>query len=276
MLVKLIAHEFKATWRILALLDAVLLVIGIAGFILLHSLTLFRLPENASDARSAALVSSYFTWFIFYVIAVMAANIGTLIYLVVRYYRSLYSPEGYLTFTLPVATPDLLHARMITGYIWLCVAYLLTGLSLLLMFSGFFGSLSTLLKEEFPLREIAEAFSFIRAGGVFLTLLYAIVKPLSTLMVLYLCVSVGQLWQKHKIAGAILCYIGLHTLGRTVSTVTTFYSMFRSFGTDFMQTPDISSYYAGSILAQLIACVIVVCASYLVIRYINEKHVNLD
>ncbi len=59
-----------------------------------------------------------------------AIVIITVVFLIMRTYRSLYSDEGYLTFTLPVKNSTILNAKILTGAVWmaasLIVAYLVT------------------------------------------------------------------------------------------------------------------------------------------------------
>lgn len=272
MLGKLIKHEFKATWKVLGLLDGALVVLGLIGFLVMGTMKGFLESNSGNNGLSGLIVASYITWFILYFLAIFAANLGTTIYLTIRYYRSMYSTEGYLTFTLPVRTGDLLHARMISGIVWSLLSFTLTAVSIFFMCTGFVSQLPP--DEQAEIFEgFAEILDVINGGTIALALFTGIFSVVQGLLFLYFCVSVGQLWQKHKIAGAVLCFIITNAVTRTVMSIATIGRMFAI--TSFMQF-DIENYYNGTLIITLVYSLLTGVIFYLVIRYINEHRVNLD
>lgn len=269
MLGKLIRHEFRATWKVLLLMDAVLLCVGIFGFFVLS--TVANLNKRNNDDYIGVIVTSYFLWFVLYMLAIFAANLGTLIFLTIRYYRNLYSAEGYLTFTLPVETKDLLHAKMINGYIWMFAGTLLTAFSVFLMVMGLMSGVDPYERAQI-LSELSEIAVSLSPGMYVMFSLLGLIGPLQILMTVYFCITVGQLWQKHRIAGAVLCYVGLTFVSRTLHTFTTI----GRFLTRFNQIEDaFEQYYLGTLGYSLGFAVIFCVVSYLVIRWINANKVNL-
>ena len=272
MLGKLIKHEFKATWRVLGLLDGALVVLGLIGFLVMGTIKGFTESDIRNEGLQGLIVASYITWFALYFLAIFAANLGTVIFLMIRYYRSMYSTEGYLTFTLPVKTSQLLHAKLITGYLWALFSYLLTGLSVFFMGAGAVSQLPPKEQEE-VFEGLMELLSFFKAGTVALGAVTLLCSVLQGLLFLFFRISVGQLWQKHKIAGAILCFVITSAVTRAVMSIAT---IGRLFAISSLMSFDVESYYSGTLAITLVYSLISGVLFYLVIRYINDHRVNLD
>ena len=272
MLGKLIKHEFKATWKVLGLLDGALIVLGLIGFLVMGTMKGF-LESNQGDQGIAGLITaSYVTWFLLYFLSIFAANLGTAIFLTIRYYRSMYSAEGYLTFTLPVRTSELLHARMITGYFWTLLSLLLTGLSVFFMCTGFVSQLPPEDQEEI-FEGVMEILDVLNGGTIALAVVAGAVSVMQGLLFLFFCISVGQLWQKNKIAGAVLCFIITNAVTRAVMSIAT---IGRLFAIQSLMKFDLENYYTGTLVISLVYSLISGVLFYLVIRYINDHRVNLD
>ena len=118
MLGKLLKHDFIAAWKVPVILDAALIVFGIMTAALIQAI-----PHMDSSLSMSLFTFSFFGS---YYIGIIAANIVTLIFLVIRYYRNLYTAEGYLTFTLPVHTDLIVLSKVITGSVWMCLSYFST------------------------------------------------------------------------------------------------------------------------------------------------------
>ena len=127
MLGKIMKHDFRATWRYFLLIDMVTLLIGVFAAIVGYSVA------GVMDELSETMGILLFFCVIAFAFAMFSSTIVTTIYNVVHYYRSLYTAEGYLTFTLPASTTEIISAKMLTAIIWqaldgLCV--LISGLLL--------------------------------------------------------------------------------------------------------------------------------------------------
>ena len=128
MLGKLIKHEFDATWRVPVALEAVLIVLGIMG-----AITLGNIP-SVDDSVGVSIIMFLLT--AIYYVGIIAANIVTMVYLVMRYYRNLYTSQGYLTFTLPVRTDQIITAKVVTGWVWMLLCFICTILSVMIAAIG--------------------------------------------------------------------------------------------------------------------------------------------
>ena len=101
MLGKLLKQDFRATARIMLPLYAAVPVLG------LFTNLITRLCENQNGfliRAIGALVSFVFS------LSLIAAVVTTVVLMILRFYRNLMTDEGYLMFTLPVSTTELIFS----------------------------------------------------------------------------------------------------------------------------------------------------------------------
>ena len=107
MLGKLIKNEFKA---------------GI------HSIAFIYLAAIAAAAVMAVSLSFDITMMVavsmvaIFVIAI-AIVVITFLFLIINFNKTLYKDQGYLTFTLPITSGQLLFAKALCSFIWLVISY---------------------------------------------------------------------------------------------------------------------------------------------------------
>ncbi len=100
MLKKLLKHEWKETWRIPALACALMIILTLVSVI---CFTRMSPPANADELNAGA-----FVLMMFYVLTISCVSVVVSIYIAVRFYKNLYTDEGYLMHTLPVTPRQLL------------------------------------------------------------------------------------------------------------------------------------------------------------------------
>ena len=129
MLGKLLKQDFRATARIILPVYAAVPVLG------LFTGLITRLCENQSNiwiSILGSLVSFVFS------LALIAAVVTTVVLMILRFYRNLMTDEGYLMFTLPVSTTELICSKLIVSVVWFLGALAVDALGLLV--TGRFGS----------------------------------------------------------------------------------------------------------------------------------------
>ena len=95
MLKKCLKHEWKACWKNMALLNGAAIFMGaLGGFGFLFS--------QISELPDLLIVLYLFA----YVLIVIAASVMTQVLMIQRYYKNLFTDEGYLTNVLPVSATD--------------------------------------------------------------------------------------------------------------------------------------------------------------------------
>ncbi|MDR1131266.1 MAG: hypothetical protein LBL15_02475 [Oscillospiraceae bacterium] len=122
MLSKLIKHDFRALSRVLLPTQLAILaaaILATAGFAVNLRGSSSGLPGEgfAGLIRMIASVLSAVM-----LIAVIAASILIAFIIFQRFYKNLMSDEGYLTFTLPVTTAELLWSKLITAVLWTAIS----------------------------------------------------------------------------------------------------------------------------------------------------------
>ncbi len=121
MLIKLLKYEFKDTARIIPLFYLVTLIF--AGMVLL---------AKTLDIGWFRMTTSFLLLLLGIAVAVV-----TLVVIVMRFYKNLYSNEGYLMFTLPVKPHLLLASKGITAFCWMILSYCVSICSLFISLYGF-------------------------------------------------------------------------------------------------------------------------------------------
>ena len=116
MLTKLLEHEWKSNWKVPTILIGILLLLAL----LTGSTFVVPVWEDNMLALGMLIV---FIWMTFY-LGMFGVSLGISIYLAVRFYKSMYTDEGYLTHTLPVTARQLLLAKGIHMAIWNCLTTL--------------------------------------------------------------------------------------------------------------------------------------------------------
>ena len=271
MLGKLLKHDFIATWKVPVALDAVLIALGI-----LTALVIQTFPHVEDSFGMSLFMFSFIG--VFY-IGIIAANVVTLIYLVIRYYRNLYTAEGYLTFTLPVKTDMIVHSKVITGSVWLFLSYLCTFISILIAAIGFMVVTDVPLSEiGSALKEIYDVLGFAGSGFIPVIVITILITPIAGILCLYFSVSVGQLWQSHKILGSVLCIIGLYIINQILSQFafigSGFWQMMGASGADI--DASFGYIYRNMMLIMCIITVLQAAVYYAVCLIINRYKINLD
>lgn len=122
MLGKLMKYEWKNIWRAGTLMLLGMFVVTVIGCVVL------RMPgglvaeiadgNDINAAQSWFVVSSFVATLILYVIMLLASTWGMLIFLGIRFYRSMYTDEGYLSHTLPVTANQLFLSKVLVSGVW--------------------------------------------------------------------------------------------------------------------------------------------------------------
>ena len=138
MLGKLLKQDFRATARIMLPLYAAVPVLG------LFTNLITRLCENQNGfliRTIGALVSFVFS------LSLIAAVVTTVVLMILRFYRNLMTDEGYLMFTLPVSTTELIFSKLIVSIVWFLGTFAVDALGLLL--SGTLGGYEDIVRFRF-------------------------------------------------------------------------------------------------------------------------------
>ena len=95
MLTKLISHEWKDTFKVPALLLTITVLLSAA------SLVYFSVADQASAGTDLNVRN--FVLYIACILILSGLSMILMIYFTIRFYKNLYTDEGYLMHTLPVS-----------------------------------------------------------------------------------------------------------------------------------------------------------------------------
>ncbi len=223
MLGKLIVYEFRGVWKPALIILIIMAVAGVAGSMSLA--TVDTLTDNYSYSSSdvttdLSIVLTLFTLFTGFI--VWAGVVGLFIVNIVRFYRTMFTDEGYLTLTLPVSTAALVMAKYLVGFVIMAagtaLAIILYSMMLAPLTSDYGLSASTTI-----LAMLSGSFGFfddqapaaVAAGAV-----NAIVGIGYQLGLAYLALTMGAwLAKRHKVAAAVGIYLGISWLLSLVFSV---------------------------------------------------------
>lgn len=223
MLGKLIKHEWKAVWKVPTLLIGILMIIAaIAGLT-------FSLPIWDSDWIGLPM-SGIMLIMLFYV-AMIGVGIGITIYLAVRYYKSMFTDEGYLTHTLPVTARQILVSKVIVISVWELIGSIAVFVSLgvfggvaVLSLASKEGEFATLVMEA--LKEVGQLWNmpFFKDFQFFgiSTVGMELVSCFSGTMIIIASITMGQMIRKHRILGSVGAYFAISAVIQGIAMVIMF------------------------------------------------------
>ena len=127
MFAKLLKHEFKSQAKLFLILSLAALGAGGIGCGMLS--LILHLVQTEMDTAGAILGVIFSAILMFFMFLVIIAYVyAVTILLVYRFYKYHFSDEGYLTFTLPASTHQILLSSILNMVIWQAI----TGIVLLI------------------------------------------------------------------------------------------------------------------------------------------------
>lgn len=279
MLGKLLKHEWKSTRMV-----GGLILLGMAAITLLGCLA-FHMPmwKNMfrDDSSSGWMGIISVLTLIMYVLMLVGANYGILIYVAVHFYRTMYSAQGYLTHTLPVTKHQILGSKTLAGSLWVLAVMLATYLSVLAMCLSMVSLLmpegytwSEFWREAEPgLRDFAAVMKAelgvdVSYYFVFL-LVFVFVSPFLTVSTICGAISMGQFFTKYRVLMGVVSYIVISVAGNIVRSV---FQAVLSVGA----YARIGTYVNMAMYANIAVNLLIAAAMYFVSWHVISHRLNLE
>ncbi len=205
---KLFKHEIKYYLRSLLFVEIILLAVALMN----RFIQIFEFDSVVYDIVFGSSV-------IMLVITMMAAIFLTVAMGVIRFYKNLFTHEGYLSFTLPVSPLQHLFVKITTFLLFAVV----TVVSIIVAFSiATFGDVFVEL-----IKAGAYLFNFVGEKIGFISLcmyvvefaLLLLVSAAFQMLTYYLCMSVGQLTGKNRIWLSIGVYFAIYVITQVFETI---------------------------------------------------------
>lgn len=195
---KLLKYEFKATYKWYLILFAVLAALSILMGITAASTTTPSHLQSNYDSSTSVYWALYGFLMLLLVSAGSGVYLSNMIITIVRFYKNIFGREGYLTWTLPVTTHQVLLAKLLTAITW----SLLCTISLGLSFSCLLFTASTI--SHANIFDILDFFKNMDVAYILLYLVRQFLQLVSGILFLYLAMSIGHLFKNNRILMSIL------------------------------------------------------------------------
>ena len=274
MFAKLLKHEWRAVSGALSILSLAALGAAAVATIVLRLLISYGDKAPAlSTVGGLLLIGS--------ILALVVYAVGSLIFLLFRFYKSRYTDEGYLTFTLPVTNHQILLNSLLIMLAWsaITITVVFFGLAMIiLMGTTTSGLINTELLRD--LRVIADAISTIMTGQTkaqAITILAGVsivVSFLMSTMLMVTAITIGSIAaKKHKVLASIAAY---YIINMGVSLITSLVSipiMINSANASSLS--ELASGTIGLLSFQVGLELVIIVAGYFVTAHLMKKKLDL-
>lgn len=207
MLKKIAKYEWKTICPLLLAVHGVGLVVAVIcriGISLMGGL----------DGDNASLIAILLMLAAIMSIGCIAAY--TYFYTGYRFYKSVFTQQGYLTNTLPVSADQLIWGKGITAVIWISIDFLWVIAALLILIASP-SDVSEILRD-LP-KAVANLFRADTPAFVWLTVLSVLLTPFWMTIQIYASAAIGNLFTGHKLLATIGSYFGISFIQQILGLV---------------------------------------------------------
>ncbi len=285
MLGKLLKYE----WRGLRMPFIILLIVLASTTVLTCSVILTINPkydETVTWFSTMALMLSIFLYYFGFI----GCIIGIVLVVAIRFYKTCYTDQGYLTHTLPVSTKQLLSAKILAAFVTELLMILAIAASVVIIIQvtvhhviSFFPDYSY---DEFTrmfMRELSYVFQDFKdelgiSFGLYIVywIIILLVSMFSNIVTIFGCVSLGQLYAKHRVIGAILAYFAQLFIMRILSYFASLPMYSRILTSDYNSDVTFFSLVSPTMTLTLILTILMAVAMYFVNLHMMTKRLNLE
>lgn len=195
----------------------------------------------------------------------------------IRFYKNLFSDEGYLTFTLPVKKSDIINSKLIASTLLTALSYIVIGLSIFSMM--FFPSDNILSQISAVVEGITHFFEDYGIWSIFIVLeglIALLLASLLSVLFLFVCISFAcMITKKARVITAIGIYYGASSVMNFFYNILAFSSA--NVGTTIFNLPADKSSTAICLLLLVLILIlsIVAVALYMLQYFLIDKKLNL-
>lgn len=279
MLGKLVKDEFKS-YRFSF---GIVFLTGVIFTVFMKAICMIPYQGEAKAVIQAFVIIGYI-----FILALMSVAAQVLV--VIRFYSTMVGDRGYLTWTLPATSATHIWSKLIGGTLWKILAGIVMIVLLVLFFAGnywmwfdefqesFSGgydqiTMGMILREMF--QSIMEDIDMSDIIYMILQMIAGFIWSAAALLLVYMCIAIGQLFGKWRILASIGCYFVIVIVIQIISTIVV--------AVLSLQTVKESQYYAAgtawdiiSIIISMIVGIMACAGLFAVTNYIFKKHLNLE
>ena len=236
MLKKLIKHELRATRRFFLPAYGVFIAL-----LLVERLSLLAMPalEESEGFLSSVAGFTMAMVTVLTVVGLIALMVAPAIYNIIRFYRNMLGDEGYLMFTLPVSTGQLIWSKLLTAVFWETI----TGIVVIVFGGAFLATLDAAATKEVVdvvSQLLGTVWSAVGGWTIMLAALFVLAlftQMCANMLTLYTSMSIGQCAGKHRLLASAGCYVGINFVTSWLMQIPIFILGF-AFGEQWMEQLD--------------------------------------
>ena len=264
MLGKLMKYEWKATWKLLLSANLVTLVMAVLAW------ALENVVEYSSEYSIVDFMQTIVLFTFFF--SVLAVSVGTVIYLIHRFYTSTYGDQGYLLHTLPVDTHHIIIAKVLVSTIWVLITEWIIIFSAVALLTGSMDTLRNMMEGFVEVLELLGAEKVTVFTGI-MTMIAIVFSLLARVLKVTACISLGQLSSNHKLMVSFAWYIACYVVQRIIQTV--YMAIVFAFYNSRSEV-SLSSIFRSHWEIILLSSIIYSVVFYLLTWYVMSRKLNLD
>jgi len=270
MLGKLIKYDLKSLGRLILPLFAVLVGSSIALRICIEAFGNINGNEGVLSVVSSILSVVVA---LVYVVSLMGCIFGVYVIISMNYHKSLMSDRGYFYLTLPVSHDSHLISKLLSGALFILISMAVFVISFLPLFIGNI-ALPDILDFLSEFWDFVKQFVLAKNGVLIITL-WAVIVLFGSQIMIFFCITVGQLMSGHRILGAFLAFIGHLLLSRTVSSILSV-GGYKNISMEIFDLDAIGEVFSGLLLRMIIYYLIIYVIEYFITRFVMKNKLNIE
>lgn len=223
MLGKLFRYDMKALFRMMLPLTLSVLGTTLAGTVAVRILVEMSKNSHRMDNPFTGLFMASMGMLVFAaVMALVAYAVIAAVFIFYRYYKNLFTDEGYLTFTLPVSPGQILFSKSVAGILWSLIAFVvIVFCSVVMLFVG--GGIDPSDVLDAITGIFRSLWGYMGLDSVLLameSILGMLLSLVSSLLLCYLSITLGStVVRRHKVMASIGIYLGIRVGLSIVSSI---------------------------------------------------------
>lgn len=272
---KLLKYEWKASAGLLSVLSLAVLGVGLLMTVLLRVITVWE------DQIPAELWGPIWVLVGGSVLAIIAYVIGSQLILLIRFYKNKFTDEGYLTFTLPVTSHQILLSSLVNLLIWSVITTLVAVATVVLAVvigtgknevfnQNAWNIFRSLLVDVWSVEELE--------GYSVLNLINTVVSAVSGVVIMVTSITLGAVVaKKHKVLAAFGFYYAINMVISIVSSMASIFFLITGVSSllNEYEGEKLLSVMNGAVILQIALHLAVLVAGYFVSNWLIKKKLNL-
>lgn len=271
MFAKLLKHEWEANSGLLGILSLAVMGVSVLVTVLLRFATAdnVHVPDIVMVPVVLLIIGGF--------LAMLVYSLGVQIIMLARFYKNKFTDEGYLTFTLPVTTHQILLSSLLNYLFWTIISTVVTVIAFAIPIVV--GTTHQGLINQELLDAVTYAFRIMMAeegmaGYTTIVTISSVISVLSSLILVHTAIVLGCVMaKKHKILASFGFYYGISMVLSTVTSVLTF-------GVTMMDLTlnngtDVFGAMNGVMIIQMVIFAVVAVVGYFLSHHLMKNKLNL-